>query len=348
MKNSANSYFSVYNSIKDIKNLWQEIYVQNPNFSFYQSQEWNEYLEQKIKTGFNNLQAEYWVFKKQIIFPLLIDNKQRIIFLLGHNEASDYLSPIYARHNIVLLKEALIKFCQGSQGYKIIFSKIQGQSQLFNILEALKTEGLLSFESKSSICMSIDTKTDTPTFYDSLSKSARNTYRTACNRIKKQGWGIELSVSNTCLDTLTSNALYKLYRQRRRDCDPRAAWYKKLIFWVKKALEQTGLYKRIDPLTLYSRVCPVFLAQIHINGKLAAFCEGALSVDKNTLHIARVATDKNFYHYSPGQILFVRVIDQIKDKVRYFDLTRGNEDYKVKLGARPHYNYSFFDICLRK
>ena len=117
---------------------------------------------------------------------------------------------------------------------------------------------------------------------------------------------------------------------------------------IKKILLKTGLYKRIDPLTLYSRVCPVFLAQIHINGKLAAFCEGALSVDKNTLYIARVATNKDFYHYSPGQILFINVIDKIKNEIRFFDLTRGNEDYKIKLGAKPHYNYLFNDIKLRK
>jgi CelD/BcsL family acetyltransferase involved in cellulose biosynthesis len=94
-------------------------------------------------------------------------------------------------------------------------------------------------------------------------------------------------------------------------------------------------------LSRYSQLCPVFLAQTFINGELAAFCEGVLCNDGQTLCIARVATKKAYYHYSPGQILFVRAIDEIKNNVRYFDLTRGDEDYKVKLGAKPHANFLF-------
>lgn len=339
MKINANS-FTVYSTITCIKSLWQTLYAQNTTFSFYQSYVWNECLEKRQRKQFvRSEKLEYWVFKERIILPLLLDDKHRQVHLLGHADASDYLSPIFASEDSELAKEAILSLHRQLSGYQLIFSKISEKSAFYAVLEKLR--GKLSYEKTPSVCMCIDTQTYTHTFYDSLSKSARNTYRTACNRIKKQGWGCGVSVSFACLSAQMAEQLYKLYRSRRQDCDPRARWYKKLIFFIKRILEISRLYRPLDPLTRYSQLCPVFLAQVHINGELAGFCEGVLSTDGHALCIARVATNKTYYHYSPGQILFIRAIDEIKHTVRYFDLTRGNEDYKIKLGATPHYNFVF-------
>lgn len=339
MKINTNS-FVVYSSITCIKRLWQTLYAQNTTFSFYQSYAWNECLEKRQRKQFvRSEKLEYWVFKERVIFPLLFDNELCQIHLLGYADSSDYLSPIFSNEGRELVEEAILSLHQQLSGYQLIFSKISEKSTFYAVLEKLR--GKLSCEKTPSVCMCIDTQTYTPTFYDSLSKSARNTYRTACNRIKKQGWKCEVSVSFTCLSARKATQLYKLYRLRRQDCDSRAQWYKKLLFFIKRILEISGLYRSHDPLTSYSQLCPVFLAQVHINGELAGFCEGGLSNDGHTLCVSRVATNKTYYHYSPGQILFIRAIDEIKHTVRYFDLTRGNENYKIKLGAKPHYNYIF-------
>ena len=39
--------------------------------------------------------------------------------------------------------------------------------------------------------------------------------------------------------------------------------------------------------------------------------------------------------------MLIEVIESIRDEINCFDLTRGVEDYKFKLGGQLHYNFIF-------
>ena len=96
-----------------------------------------------------------------------------------------------------------------------------------------------------------------------------------------------------------------------------------------------------DILTKYSLSHNVFISKITINSNVAGFFEGIESSDSKILYILRVATNKKYYHYSPGQILFCNEIENLKKTYNYFDLTRGAEDYKLKLNGIIKVNHNY-------
>ena len=117
---------------------------------------------------------------------------------------------------------------------------------------------------------------------------------------------------------------------------------KKTVKFIARCLRLIG---DIDVLSEYSQCDSVFLSTIIINNEIAAYCEGGFN-NNNVLSIARVATNLDYYHFSPGQILLIETIESIRETVRYFDLTRGLEEYKFKLGGCLHNNYKFTISCI--
>ena len=114
-----------------------------------------------------------------------------------------------------------------------------------------------------------------------------------------------------------------------------------MISILKRILYFSNIERKTDVLSVISVSHKVFLSEINIDGNCAAFCEGFRD-RKGTLTIVRVATNSDYYKYSPGQILLIDTIENIKDSVQYFDLTRGTEEYKFKLGGIVHHNYCYY------
>ncbi len=330
---------SEHKRICNIKLLWEKLYENNPMLSWFQSYAWNESLEKKFYAGrkirYRKCTLVYEVMDESLIAPIVIDKANHTVEFLGERESSDYLSLIFdADIQADKLTKYLLLLQEKYAGYRIKFSRINQKSILCDVL---KNAG---FSCEERECVYVDTNTETESFYDSLSKSTRQNYRTAVNRMKKDGHTCE--VYHSC-DKLTEEKLEKflgIYQSRRKYCDEvgiKSKLIGNLRRIVKKLIGETDM----DVLSDYGTKEKVFFAEISIDGETAAFCIGNYNNDARVISVARVATEEKFYHYSPGVVMLVDTIQSVRDHVRFFDLTRGTEDYKFKLGGKIHKNYNF-------
>ena len=333
---------TTYKKISDVEKLWNKLYKSSMEMSFFQSFEWNVALEYNFygkKEQYKGRKLLYVVFDECLILPLVINQRKKEITLLGHGESSDYLSFIYGEYNSKIFAEAILYVLNKFSQYKFILDKINQSNPLANMLQdGIDSIKITEIEKE---CVYVPTNNGSTSFYNSLSKSARQNYRTAKNRLKKDGHTYQVETEAGKVNNERAQQLYELYRARRDDCDSRSN-LSKTIKKTLKAIVDFVLHKTsTDLLSYYAQQENVFLSEVYIDGELAAFCEGNYNNREDVISIARVATNSKYYIYSPGQILLIETIERIRNSVAYLDLTRGSEDYKFRLGGIRHINNCF-------
>lgn len=335
-----------YASIAEIEDIWNRIYSGNEDISWFQSFSWNQSLEwafRNRKVRYRNCTLKYIVYDGRFIVPAVVSKKENYIEFLGTKESSDYLSFIYDwSASQTELSEWVRFFLEDYAGYSIRLERINVTSRIYGIVKEVVAHSNGAWKEELRDCVVVPTRTDSETFVASLSKSARQNYRTALNRIRKDGLQYEVTSGFGTVSEEIAAMLLTVYRDRRADCDEannvagRAAGFARGV--IKKALGEND----IDILSDYSRKEKLFLALIRIDGELAAFCEGNLNNRQNCISIARVATKSDYYKYSPGNIMLIETIEKLKNEIEFFDLTRGIEDYKFRLGGVIHHNACFY------
>lgn len=335
----------VYFSIDDIRKLWEDIYKNNYGLSWFQSFEWNKALENAFrsrKVRYHNCQLKYIVFEDRFIAPVVINKKEKKIEFLGVRESSDYLSFIY--DSSASDEELIAWICnlvKKFPDFQFSFDRINERNRFKDILNSLIEVKTFHGTVQQSQCVVVSTMQNTDSYLQSLSKSVRQNYRTARNRMKKDGLSYEVKMETSKMLNNQQKELYELYCARRADCDNSNNKISKLITALKSLAKNILREKEVDVLSEYASKTAVFCSQIYINGQLAAFCEGNINNNNECISIARVATKAAFYKYSPGQVMLIEIIELLKSEIKYFDLTRGTEDYKFKLGGTIHHNYNF-------
>lgn len=329
----------VYKKIADTAALWNELYKYGKDMSFFQSLEWNTALEMNFhgkKDQYFGCKLLYYVFDDSLIAPIVVDRRRKEITLLGQEESSDYLSLIYRSYDEYLVVRAILYIMKSFPFYDFKLDKINQSNPLVGTIR--KGIDNIVIEEINKDCVYIPMQCEGESFYDTLSKGTRQNYRTAKNRMKKDGASFQVTTEVGIIEKDKAKELYELYKARRDDCDSR----NNIVKTARKVAKAIVYYlihgKSVDLLTYYSQNVEVFLSEIYINGELAAFCEGNYNNNRNVISIARVATKAKYYPYSPGQVLLIDTIEQLRGKAEYFDLTRGSEDYKFKLGGIIHTN----------
>lgn len=332
----------IYKRITEIEHIWNKLYKSSLEMSFFQSYEWNLAAEINFfrkKEQFKGRKLIYMVFEESLIMPLVVDYIKKEISILGQDESSDYLSFIYQVFNPDDVVNAINYVLDKYPEYKLILDKINQNNLLTKYIQR-GIDSVTVIENRKD-CVYIPTKRENSTFYESLSKGTRQNYRTAKNRLKNDGHTYQVRIEDGKISQEKARRLYDLYRARRNDCDSRNELYKTVSRTLKALTEIILNRKPIDLLSYYAQHEPVFLSEIYIDGEFAAFCEGSYNNRNDVISIARVATNSKYYTYSPGQILLIDTIESVKNDVAYFDLTRGSEDYKFKLGGIAHSNRCF-------
>lgn len=332
----------IYKRIAEIKHIWNKLYKSSLEMSFFQSYEWNVAAEINFfrkKEQFKGRKLTYLVFEESLIMPLVVDYVKKEISILGQEEPSDYLSFIYQVFNSDDVVEAINYVLYKYPKYKLILDKINQNNLMTKCLQK-GIDSVTIIENKKD-CVYIPAKCENSSFYESLSKGTRQNYRTAKNRLKNDGRTYQVIIEDGKISQEKARRLYDLYRARRNDCDSRNELYKTVSRMLKLLTKIVLNRTPIDLLSYYAQHESVFLSEIYIDGECAAFCEGSYNNRNDVISIARVATNSKYYTYSPGQILLIDTIESVKKDVAYFDLTRGSEDYKFKLGGIAHSNRCF-------
>jgi hypothetical protein len=100
---------------------------------------------------------------------------------------------------------------------------------------------------------------------------------------------------------------------------------------------------RLNPTFMaLSTLTNTFYSILYIDDKIAGYCAG-FSYHDEKLIIPFLAIDSNFSRYSPGGILITETIKFLVEnyKFKYFDLSRGDENYKLVYGGVKHSNFHY-------
>lgn len=338
----------IHAEIGEICGLWKRLYRGNRELTWFQSYEWNAALERQFAarriTRYGGCALQYVVIDDEFIAPLVIDRLRRRVELLGSREASDYLSFEFTGE----MADARLRACTEAlldrfPGYTFAADRIHESSRLVRIFQQIGRQGRYAVRSETRACVRIDVRAGTESFCSSLSRSTRQNYRTAVNRIHRDGHTYEVLAGFGRLSEDEGRQLLELHRSRRAACDSRRTAKERILARLREAVKRLLGEEDVDVLSEYARAKEVFLSIIRIDGCIAAFCEGDLNNDGRTLSIARVAIGEAYCRYSPGQILLLETIEKLRDRLDCFDLTRGTEDYKRRLGGVVHYNH-FFEL----
>ena len=335
-----------YSTIEKIEELWKKLYKENPSLSWFQSYLWNEALEKAFynrRIRYHGCTLKYIVYDRRFIIPLVVNKREKDIELLGGKESSDYLSFIYDYSATDLELISWIKhFLNEFKGYSISLERINENNRLSSVLKEATKQLNVVCRIEERECVVVNTNTNTDTFVSSLSKSTRQNYRTAINRINKDGLKYKVINDYSMVSDSFQSELLNIYKERRADCDSADKVSDRTISLAKNCVKKMLGENDFDVLSEYSKKDKVFVSQIFIDDGLAAFCEGNFNNRLDCISIARVATNSQFYKYSPGMILLIDTIEQLKTNITFFDLTRGTEDYKFKLGGVIHRNVCFY------
>lgn len=327
--------YSTYEEVKDISNLWREIYIRNKELSPYQSYEWNKCLiENKIFRGKLRFLVLYKFNRPLIIAPFVVRNKvvYKEIGFIGERSHSDYLNFIYDKDMKFEDFEYFISKVLNKN--KIMTLRCINESTLiFKYLEELE----VAKDKQIDICVKIPICKTIEEYNEKLSKNTKRVLKQRQNKANVK-YGERLQFKFYICEAIEEPIIEKvidLYcvRQRERynrNFDDNYQNY--LVEYLKRNNNNIAL-----------GVC-------FIDDNLVACHVGLLSNDKNICGIM-VAIDLKYKEIGAGnQLLYEFICNLIaennklkNDEFKYmnYDLTRGNEEYKYKFGGIEHYNYDY-------
>lgn len=319
-----------FKNIQQLADLWKQTEAVQVGDPFH-SYDW-ECLVAKYASSKKQL---FLVIDQRCIFPFEIHRKEKRIVFCGEDSSSDYLGPAFASISAEDIRQCVDYLRKKYPGFRLEMNRICPWNPCYAELEALAASP--EWEKSLHPCVHVDLDSSKP-FYDTLSKHTRQNYRTAVNRISKQELPVTVVYEERTLTAAEADSLFRLYVTRRDDVYSGSG--QKLRYRIHHVIRTVlPLKAGRDVLSVYAQNHPVCFGKIEIAGEIAAFFLGIRS--EGTIAVCRVATNKDYYEYSPGLVMFVKLLDEIKDNTRVFDLTRGTESYKFQLGGTEHpiYNY---------
>ncbi len=339
----------VYNKIDQIKSIWKNIYCGSDDLTLYQSYEWNRNIENYYKTNlytFKTFHLKYFVYFKDnvplIIAPLAIPRKSNLyIQLLGQYSKSGALNFIYSKNVEYSDFEFLIKHIKNKYKNKEIrFYEIGDYTKFGDFLKNNENAEIISQRQ----CIRSKLDLDIENYYDSLSKSTRQTIRTSYNRLATDNkcGRIEIIYGCESLESFKNSELNELYC--KRNCEknhtesitdiPNTEKSNKLLEVVKPLVH--AFFPATDPFSTFATNNGFVLVKYFIDGKLSAYFIALLN-DAGYCIVPTLFYDSSFKRYSPGLLMVYEFIcDAIKtQKVKVFDLSRGAETYKLRYLPYP-------------
>ena len=307
---------------KKIKGEYSDVYKAGGNFSPFMSPLFIKYTL-KHKLFFSKSRSKKFIvvkgiFSNGIIYaPLLVDNEA--ISLIGDYTSASYTGFVFSNS---IKKEDIKAFVDELVAYfekDYIFEKIMPADDFYTDLHL----------SNGTLCMKIDYDFDFDKYFGFLSKSVRQNYRTAINRMNREGkkYYLRFYISKR-IPSRFKRKMLSLYVKRS------AHWDEHNRHLMNK------VHRRFFDLMNNSldRIENSFCSILFIDNKICGFMMGVFTNDKSICTIPRLAVDTKYGVYCPGSIL---IIDSIRELIKHdcycLDLSRGNEQYKYRAGAKEYY-----------
>jgi hypothetical protein len=334
---------NIYYHIEELKDIWEYCVANDSEATPFQSYQWNYLLERKNYHFFNRLKninrcchvIQYHVFidgNKKIIFPLLIDKKEKTIELLGNQDSSDYLNvianddckPENIQNCIIFLRSSL-------KGFTFIFDRIPEGTRME---EALQLIGICDSITKPCVAIKLD-----DTCLQNLSKNTRQVLRTAQNRMEKNGLTCENVLFIGRLNPVLLEKTEAIYYKRSKYRGGKNNYKFSLPFALKSEIKKILFFPK-DTLVEYLLLNDGFISYNNMGRDIGAFFLGIPF--KDTIYVCRAAFNMDYGWYSPGDMNLFYALSQLKiSNFTLFDLTRGIEQYKLRFGGVIRNNHLY-------
>lgn len=311
-------------SFDKIKKIWEQLYRNNRELSYYQSPEYAQTLWHNIfpYLFILNVIPEFYVFSKEdrtiLILPLFKKILKHKYVLFGLKAGVGYLDAIYES----TIADEDFATCFKVLGEKIPKAKIQFEHVRIDTNFGkwlVKNGGVLSEEG----CTEITLPDRYEDYKSLLSKHMRQNMRTAYNRLNTDGatYSFEYYDYKEIFPKL-NQALQNMYVERQISKYGKSKLYRFFVRYV-------DLGTKIHTAKMIKE--KVFV--LYINGEVAAYYDAIYAED--TVIVPRLAIAEGFERYSPGIMLInesIKVL--ISEGVRKLDLTHGTEHYKMAMGGK--------------
>ncbi|MCI8497579.1 MAG: GNAT family N-acetyltransferase [Clostridiales bacterium] len=332
-----------------LKTAWTEL-QQKGNVPVFQRYDWNRMLFSQYgkRSLFGSLHSGSVIVGMlcrgedvRLIAPLVRNGEG--VYFLGWDSWSDYLDFLYAPD---LTQEEfdffLDSLCEHLRYGYFALHCIRQESPTRSMMEAhlaAREQQYPKVTRDESGCVAIDLPGTMDEYKKLLSKSTRQNLRTARNRLQKDGFSGTLHCySPADVPPEIVKETQEIYQSRRIAAEQDAK--SRLKRQLKKMTGQADhTIAQAMPLIEGGMTCTFSVTAPDGASETSAFCYGVRWGD--TLLGLQVAVNMKYAKYSPGMLLFYDLIERFYEtgECRRIDLTRGQEEYKYKLGGQRH------DLC---
>lgn len=323
-----------FEKIEQLREVWEEIYRQNPSLQPCQSYVFCETFVNDFRF------SRQRVFLRPVFYALLREEEVRMILPLWRKNASNYyLIPDFL---ITPYRDFIWRAdcTAGEFGIAIAMVKQELGGAALHLRRINERSALCGWLMQNcqpqnpKPCVRIEFTNGYAEWLGGLAGSTRQNLRTAQNRLQRDGHSVQLCLQSGYAPSQSEwEEIIRVHRKRylMRDGERIGP----ITNWIRRHHEPIEKMLRFSPDN--------FLARLYIDGKLAAFFNGLLSADRKTISVFRLSIEDDFGFYSPGMLLVARSIEQLsrQGETQVLDLCYGGQPYKYRLGGVETLDYDF-------
>lgn len=347
--------FRTYDSAAEIKDLWAIVDNQitdyqrvNPyrggywRHTFYQTYEWNAFYESRIsrlKRLLGIKRTEYIVAFRGpapvAIIPLLLSRFPSKVEFLSYKVAgaNDVIMPDGGEGEDVC-RAAVEYMAQRYKNRRFFFCDVPGASPVGKALSAVRG---VRIQERQSFHLPVAGFASFDAYKSTLSKSLCQTIRTGRNHLSRTGgWRFFVCGREGMPSPEYLLRLWRLYFARKNTWNRRSELlYNDMVLRFEALRTQRSAVSRSLEQLDAARLCV-----LEIEGRPAAFAVFYLHDGRAV--VPKLAIDNTFKKYSPGLVMLDELVKWCFDNgVQDFDLSRGYESYKPRMGCVPETIYRF-------
>lgn len=329
-------------SVRDfesVKEKWIKL-EQGADMTVFQSYEWNLLVyKQYLNSVYNKLFSKIVIYETEnVIAPLIIQKisfsirwlgRKKGIYFLGEGSYSDYLNLIYSDAG----REEIVRFINyilednGKLEWK--FSFIRDGNIVNKIME---TNEITPVHEMVSVEVKLPETVER--FDKMLSKSTRQNLRTSLNRMNREAFDYELEIMEGAIVDELADQLVPIHLKRVLEINSHSiGTVNKISNWIRrKRLKYIEVNNNIVNWAMKSMVNSMIIL-CRLNGNVAGYLYGLR--DNKTVRILQNCFVDEYKFYSPmfrGAYDFL-VKEIQSSEIECVDFTRGDEEYKYKLGG---------------
>lgn len=328
-----------------LKEAWASL-ASGSEMTIFQSYEWYEMLV-NLNANVRNKHFETLLVAARkdnvvvMIAPLWIVKSdfgkynKRGVYFFGRAQWSDYLNFIYSDFDHDALDAILHNVTNKFGVSNFSFEDVPTKSSFFRYLNEKYTH----LSDDGNVCVQLRIPDSIEAYHKMLSKSARQNIRTAFNRAEKDGVSLTFDFDDKNVD-ICKFAKYRQLHLGDKIKTGGKTIKDKIVYFLSTKILGRGVYTFVPytPFETY-KDAHFITCKDQNNALCAAYC---YVIDKlhNQIVLTAVATNPDFYKYSPGILCIYKFVLAQMHPGGYasVDFTRGNEKYKYVLGGEPHYN----------